>query len=153
MKTIRRPASAAVLVAGMLITAAAAAQSSGVCPSLPEASGLAWKELQSPGLVFCKALRDSDGAEVFAVTIADKSPFKPNRSDRDNRTSIDGHDGYWYRSEVASAPAMQVRETLIELSDGRVAHLTVRAASRDLLPAAIQQAEAVRFPTTLVSSK
>ena len=153
MKTIRRPASAAVLVAGMLMAATAAAQSSGACPSLPDNSGLGWKELQSPGLVFCKALRDSDGTEVFAVTIADKSPFKPNRSDRDERTSIDGHDGYWYRSEVASAPTMEVRETLIELSDGRVAHLTVRAASAEQLPSAVQQAESVRFATTQLSAK
>lgn len=153
MKTIRPSASAAVLVAWMLMCGAAGAQSSGACPSLPDDSGLDWKEMQSPGLVFCKAITASEGTEVFAVTIADKSPFKPNRSDREGRTSIDGHDGYWYRSEIASAPTMQVRETLIELTDGRVAHVTVRAPSAELLAPAIQQAESLRFPATQLSSK
>lgn len=143
----------ALIIAGSLALPAARAQSAAGCPSLPDGSGLEWKEMQAPGLVFCKALRDDDGGEVFAVTIADKSPFKPNRSDRDAPMSIDGHDGYWYRSEVASAPQLQVRETLIDLGNGRVAHLTVRAASAAELPAALEKAEAVRFATTLVTQK
>ncbi|MGH8032269.1 MAG: hypothetical protein ACREO8_07885 [Luteimonas sp.] len=153
MKTTRRLAFATALVAGMLTVGAAVAQSAGSCPSLPKDSGLSWKELARTDFTFCKALRDSDGGEAFAVTIAKKSPFKPKRTNREERTSIDGHQGYWYRSEVASAPTLQVRETLIELADGHVAHISVRATSPEQLSAVIQRAESIRFLTTQLSSK
>src|SRR3546814_11121656 len=78
---------------------------------------------------FCKALRDS-GEEVFAVMISADSPFDPRRSNRDEETVIDGHETHWYRGEIASAPDAQVRETLIELDDGRVAHISLREIGR-----------------------
>src|SRR3546814_5925204 len=69
------------------------------------------------------------------------SPFDTRRSNRGEETVIDGHETHWYRGEIASAPDAQVRETLIELDDGRVAHLSLRAASEAELADALQQAQ------------
>src|SRR3546814_14179543 len=95
--------------------------------------------------LFCKALRDS-GEEVFAVMISADSPFDPRRSNRDEETVIDGHETHWYRGEIASAPDAQVRETLIELDDGRVAHIPLRAASAAARADPLQQAPTTRLP-------
>src|SRR3546814_5580830 len=73
--------------------------------------------------------------------IATDSPFDPRRSNRGEETVIDGHETHWYRGEIASAPDAQVRETLIELDDGRVAHISLRAASEAELADALQQAQ------------
>lgn len=135
-----------LFLAGALHSAPARAQSTTErCPLLPAGSGLSWTRLDGADFAFCKALRDSDGGEVFAVMLAAKSPFKPARSNRAEEYSIDGHQGYWYRSQIAATPAAQVREALIELGDGRVAHISVRAPAPELLPELMRQAEALRF--------
>lgn len=132
-------------LAFLLVAGAAHAQSAGECPLLPGESGMTWKTLVGQDFVFCKAIRDSDSAEIFAVTIAKESPFEPRRVDRAEETTIDGHAGYWYRSEIASAPDAQVRETLVELDDGRVAHISLHAASEAELANVLKEAEALQF--------
>jgi hypothetical protein len=139
-------------LACLLLAGAAQAQSAGECPSLPKDSGMSWKTLAGQDFVFCKAIRDSDATEVFAVTISGKSPFEPRRGDRAERAMIDGHEGYWYRGEIASAPDAQVRETLIELEDGRVAHISLRATSGTELANALEEAGALRFRGPQLSS-
>src|SRR3546814_14343652 len=76
--------------------------------------------------------------------ISADSPLDPRRSNRGEETVIDGHETHWYRGEIASAPDAQVRETLIELDDGRVAHISLRAASAAELADALQQAQTMR---------
>lgn len=142
-----------VLPLALLAAGQAHAQSAAECPALDKDSGLAWQTLDGPDFTFCKALRDVDGAEVFSVTISDASPFNPDRRDREEKAVIDGHEVRWYRSVIASDPDMQVRETLIELDDGRVAHIALRAASKADLAAALQHAEGIRFQGTQLSSK
>jgi len=139
-------------LACLLIAGAAQAQSAGECPSLPKDSGMTWKTLAGQDFVFCKAIRDSDATEVFAVTIASKSPFEPKRVDRAEKATIDGHDSYWYRGEIASQPDAQVRETLIELEDGRIAHISLHADSEASLANALKEAEALQFRGPQLSS-
>ena len=131
-------------LACLLAAGAAQAQSAGECPLLPSDSGLSWNALSGDDFVFCKALRDG-GEEVFAVMISNDSPFDPRRSNRAEETVIDGHEARWYRGEIASAPDAEVRETLIELDDGRVAHISMRANSEAELADALQQAQGLRF--------
>lgn len=128
------------------------AQSPGECPTLPADSGLVWERLDSAGFTFCKAMRDGDAKQVFAVMIAEDSPFKPNRSDRAEKTTIDGLEAHWYRGELAGNPDMRVRETLIELDRDRVAHISVRAANDEELAQAISAVEGIRFQGTRLSS-
>lgn len=139
-------------LAALLAAGAAMAQTAGDCPALPGDSGLRWDKMSAPDLVFCKAIRDSDGAEMFAVTIAAESPFRPRRADREEKATIDGHEVWWYRGEIASAPDAQVRETLIELPDGRVAHISLRADSRDALNTVLRQAGGIRFEAPQLTS-
>src|SRR3546814_16205313 len=100
--------------------------------------------VQTCALPIGKALRDS-GEEVFSVMISADSPFDPRRSNRDEETVIDGHETHWYRGEIASAPDAQVRETMIELDEGRVAHLSLRDASEAEMAAHLQTAPILRF--------
>ncbi len=140
-------------LACLLAAGTAQAQSAGECPLLPIDSNLTWQKLNGPDFTFCKAIRSTDSAEIFAVTITKDSPFQPRRSDRAEKTVIDGHEGHWYRGEIASAPDMEVRETLVELDDGRVAHISMRATSEDELANAQKRAESLRFgPPTQLSS-
>src|SRR3546814_15135267 len=85
--------------------------------------------------------------------ISTDSPFDPRRSNRGEETVIDGHETHWYRGEIASAPDAQVRETLIELDDGRVAPISLRAASEAELADALTQAQLLRDRKCDVSGK
>ena len=116
---------------------------SGVCPLLAVDSGLAWQHKASRNTDFCRALR-SDGSEAFGLYIADESAFKPSRGNREEQASIDGRDTYWYRSEIASKPDIQARETVLELADGRVAHIWIQATPGQLGEAQ-RQAQSMRF--------
>lgn len=109
------------------------------CPTLPAEAGLKWELLQGPDFRFCRALRNDDGSEVFAVTISGDNPFRPERGDRAEQGSIAGQQGYWYRSQLAGDPNLIVRETLVELDSGQVAHFSLRAQSEE------QKAEAMRL--------
>lgn len=121
------------------------------CPQLPANSGLAWQHKASANSDFCRAIRE-DGSEAFGLYIASDSPFKPNRSDREEQSSIDGREVYWYRSELANQPNVQARETLVELGNGRMAHMWIQAGSPEQLNQALQQTQALRFPQTRLSS-
>jgi hypothetical protein len=134
----------------MLAPGAAFAQSPASCPSLPADTGLTWEQLDGPGFVFCRALR-GDGSEAFAVTISDSSPFEPNRRNRAEPTSIAGHQGHWYRSEIAGQSVI-ARETLVEVDGGGVAHISLRAADEAQKAQAMQQVQALRFEDARLSS-
>lgn len=119
----------ALLVPVLLVMAAAAqAQNPAACPQLPVDAELAWEHQGSGGADFCRALR-SDGSEAFGVYIAAKSPFSPKRMNREAEGIIDGREIYWYRAEIALKPDVTALETLIELNDGRVAHLWLQSSS------------------------
>ena len=115
----------------------------GVCPQLAADSGLAWQHKASKNTDFCRALR-SDGSEAFGLYIADESAFKPIRSNREEQGAIDGRDTYWYRSEIATKPDIEARETVLELANGRVAHIWIQATPEQLGEAQ-RQAQAIRF--------
>lgn len=121
------------------------------CPQLPANSGLAWQHKASPKADFCRAIR-ADGSEAFGLYISADSPFKPKRSDRQEQASIDGREVYWYRTELANQPNVQARETLVELGNGRMAHMWIQAGSPEQLSQAMQQTQALRFPQTRLSS-
>lgn len=139
-------------LACLLWVGLAHAQSKADCPTLPVDSGLAWDKLDSADFTFCKAIRDSDARQVFAVMIAEDSPFRPNRSNRAEQTVIDGHEAHWYRGELAGNPDMLVRETLIELDRDRVAHISFRAVTEEELAQAIRAVEGIRFEGARLSS-
>lgn len=152
MNTILTNAIRFVALPCLLAAGAAQAQSAGECPMLPSDSGLTWRQLDGPDFTFCKAIRISDESEQFAVMLSSQSSFDPQRRNRAEESSIDGHPIYWYRSEIASSPDVQVRETLIELADGRVAHISLRAADQTALNSALQEAESIRFRGPQLSS-
>jgi hypothetical protein len=126
-------------------------EANGACPQLAADSGLAWQHKATSNTDFCRALR-SDGSEAFGLYIASESAFRPNRGDREEQASIDGHATHWYRSEIASKPDIQARETVLELADGRVAHIWIHATAGQL-GEALQQAQSIRFPTSRLSTK
>lgn len=144
---------AVVGIAALWIAATGAqAQTVAVCPSIPAASGLTWEHRPAGDADFCRAVR-ADGTEAFAVFIARKAPFKPVRSDRAETGTIDGREIYWYRSEIAGKPGVQSRETLIELADGRFAHISMQAPSADDLGEVMGQTRNIQFgPAARLSS-
>lgn len=133
-------------------SAHAQSQSDIACPQLPAESGLAWQHKATPTSDFCRALR-ADGTEAFGLFIANDSPFKPSRGNRAEQLVIDGREVQWYRSELAAQPDVKARETLIELPDGRVAHMWVQAKSQQQLDEALGQAADLRFRNAQLSSK
>lgn len=130
----------------------AQSQSDIACPLLPADSGLVWQHKATPTSDFCRALRE-DGSEAFGLFIANDSPFKPSRGNRAEEARIDGREVQWYRSELAAQPDVQARETLIELPDGRVAHMWVQAKSQQQLVEALGQTSSLRFRNAQLSSK
>jgi hypothetical protein len=141
----------ALLVLAGLGMASAHAQDQGNCPQMPEGSGLTWEYRSSGDSDFCRALR-ADGSEAFGLYIARKSPFEPKRGNRAEAGVIDGQQMYWYKGELATRPNLEVRETLMELADGRVAHIWLQAEPQQL-GATISEAQSIRFPSTRLSSK
>ena len=79
------------------------------------------------------------------MVIGRDSPFEPNRSNREETGRIDGREVQWYRAELALKPGVEARETLVEMPDGRVAHIWMQANSAQELDAAFGQAEGLRF--------
>lgn len=134
-----------------LAAGAVHAQEATGCPKLPDDSVLAWEHRANAGTDFCRALR-ADGTEAFGVYIAPKAPFEPKRGNRVEQDTIDGHEIYWYRTEVAGRPNVETRETLVRLPDGRVAHIWLQAASAERLKEEIATARGMRFQTTRLSS-
>ncbi len=142
--------SALLVLAGMA-TANAQAQDQGNCPQLPADSGLAWEYRASGDSDFCRALR-ADGSEAFGLYISRKANFEPKRGNRAEPGMIDSQSIYWYKGELATKPDVEVRETLVELTDGRVAHIWLQSGQQELRTN-IQQAQSIRFPATRLSSK
>lgn len=130
---------------------AASAQAASICPALPSDAGLHWEQLDGPGFLFCRALAE-DGSEAFAVTISHKSPFKPSRSHRAETGSVAGQSVHWYRSEIAGTGTEIARETLVELGDDDVAHISLRAANDGAKDRAMQQVQALQFDDVRLSS-
>src|SRR5690606_33559013 len=116
-------------LAAWLFPLGAMAQTASRCPELPAACGLSWQVMDGPDFTFCKAMRDGDGSQAFAVMLRPESSFRPDRSLREQEMVIDGHEVRWYRSELALEPDAIVRETLLELGRDSTAHITLRASS------------------------
>jgi len=137
---------------GLLLPLAgtAAAQSAGACPYLDAATGLTWEHQAGPSFDFCRAVK-ADGTEVFGVYIAKEAPFKPASSNRAEEVTIDGREVQWYRAEIAGTK-LEARETLVDMPDGRVAHISVQAKSPQALTEAMQQTQALKFGSTRLSS-
>lgn len=126
------------------VAAQAQAQDAGACPQLPAEAELTWEHRGSGDSDFCRALR-SDGSEAFGLYISPESPFEPKRSNREEEGSVDGRAIQWYRAEIATQPEIEARETLVELHDGRTAHIWLQAMSGEQLDRAFKMAEGLRF--------
>jgi len=151
VKTTAWRMSALLVLAGSMASVHAQdSKDGGNCPQLPASSGLAWEYKASGGSDFCRALR-ADGSEAFGLYISRKANFEPKRGNRAENGVIDGQVVYWYKGELATKPDVEVRETLVELPDGRVAHIWLQAQAPELAPA-LSQAQAIRFPATRLSS-
>jgi hypothetical protein len=134
------------MLAGLLLAThgTARAQDAGACPQLPVDAGLTWEHRASGDADFCRALR-SDGSEAFGLYISPKPNFEPVRADREERGQIDGQQVYWYRAEIAAKPGVEARETLLQLRDGRAAHVWLQADSAAQLNSAFQLAQGLHF--------
>jgi len=58
---------------------------------------------------------------------------------------VDGRQVQWYRAELATKPDIEARETLVELDDGRVAHIWLQARSGEQLVKALDLTGQLRF--------
>lgn len=137
----------ALLLAGLLSAGGAnaqEAQQAAACPRLPADAGLTWEARSTADSDFCRALR-SDGSEAFGLYISAAPNFEPNPRSGKESGRIDGRDVVWYRAEIATAPGVQARETLLQLADGRYAHIWLQADSTDALAADYQLVGALRF--------
>lgn len=117
------------------------------CPALPDGSGLHWEPRAVPGMVFCKGIRDDDGRDLLSVTISKDSPFRRESDLARERGRIDGRKVRWYRGSDGFNAALALRETELELDDGRVAHVVVRAPSEEAVPPLLELASGLRFGT------
>ena len=139
---------AAAETAAVAAPAAAATESPAAttpCPQLPATAGVSWQDISGPGFLFCKALRDSDGAQVLGVTFNAEPNFRPDSTLKVGDAKMDGHDISWYRARVAGVADTHVRETLLQLGDNLYAHVWLRADDVDAMNAAMQLAEQLRF--------
>ncbi len=123
----------------------------GNCPLLPASTGLHWEYRGTADTDFCRALR-ADDTEAFGLFIAAQSPFEPSRGKRAEAGSVDGKPMYWYRGELPNRPQVRVRETSIEVGNGKVAYLWLHAASDEQLKEVLAQTEGLRFPSARLSS-
>ena len=135
-------------------TANVAAQSSRHCPTLAAGSQLQWHVVDGPDFIFCRAIDSTTGQQAFAVSIGPDAQFKPRRNNRvGDQVSIDGNTVYWYEGDVAFAPTMLIRETLLEFASGSHAHIIVRAADQDQLSGVMQDIQGLRFTDQHLGSK
>lgn len=128
-----------------------AAAGTGACPRLPAETGLTWEYRNVGEADLCRALR-ADGSEAFGLYIARTSPFDPKASNRAEEGMIDGREVRWYRAELAGRPNLEARETLVELPDGRVAHIWLQARSEEALRESFGLVQSVQFDTARLSS-
>ena len=135
----------------LLLAGTARAQATGPCPQLPASAGLDWEYSTGPDFVFCRALR-ADGSQAFGVYLGKESPFEPKRNNRTETGTIDGQPVYWYRTEVATRTNVEMRETLVELDDDRVAHIWFEANTPQQLADTFRQVQQLRFRPQALSS-
>ncbi|MGH8086137.1 MAG: hypothetical protein ACREPV_12845 [Lysobacter sp.] len=128
----------------LLAASAAHAQATPGCPQLPAGTDLIWEHRNTNDSDFCRALR-IDGTEAFGVYIANDSPFEPKRGNREEAGVVDGREVQWYRAELVTKPDIEARETLVELDDGRVAHIWLQAPSGEQLDKALDLTRQLRF--------
>lgn len=128
----------------LLAASAAHAQDTLGCPQLPADTGLTWEHRATGAADFCRALR-VDGSEALGLYISAEASFEPKRDNREENDLIDGRPVQWYRAELVTKPDIQARETLIQLDDGRVAHLWLQARSGEQLDQAFQLTRQLRF--------
>lgn len=115
--------------AGLLLAGAATnatAQTAADCPSMPPDAGLTWTVLRTDSLLLCRAMRIDNNQEAFALTLSRKSPFRPESELREEQGQIQGKKFWWYRGEIAGRPQELVRETLVKLDSGQIAHVFIR---------------------------
>ncbi len=136
----------------LLFAGIAQAQATGPCPQLPADSGLTWTHQAAPAFDFCKAMR-ADGTQALGVFIGEESPFEPKGSNRAEAGTIEGQPIYWYRGELAGDPNVQVRETLVELGDDRVAHIWMKARNPQELAREMALAQGLRFSDSRISGR
>lgn len=121
------------VLSAALFASTAHAQSAPACPTLPsDAANLQWTTLRTDSALLCRAM-DANGQEAFAVTVARKSPFKPNGSLREESGQMQGQKLWWYRTEIAGRPDELVRETLVKLSADRLVHVFIRTSDKDTM--------------------
>ena len=133
-----------LLAGGLALGSAAHAQDAGACPELPAGSQLSWEYKGSSGGDFCRALR-ADGSEAFGLYISAQPTFEPRRADREERGQVDGREVTWYRAELAADPTVQGRETVLQLPNGRSAHVWLQAPSLDQLNTGLNLVQGLHF--------
>ncbi|HZH44401.1 MAG TPA: hypothetical protein VEY50_10010 [Lysobacter sp.] len=140
------------LVLALAVAAPVQAQETrAACPRLAAETGLTWEYKNAGDADLCRALR-ADGSEAFGLFIAKSSPFEPKGGNRVEEGTLDGRPVAWYRSELAGRPNVQARETVVELPDGRVAHIWVHANNEEQLRQALGMAQSMQFGATRLSS-
>jgi len=124
-----------LLVAGLASASLTAqAQTTPMCPAMPpQATGLEWSMLITDSAVLCRAIDRTTRVEAFAVTMARKSPFRPDSAMRAEEGKIEGEKIWWYRTEIAGRPNELVRETLVKVGRDQVAHVFIRTENKDTL--------------------
>ncbi|MGY1425360.1 hypothetical protein [Lysobacter sp. A289] len=123
---------------------AAQAQDPGSCPQLPGDTDLTWEHRGMGESDFCRALR-SDGSEAFGMYISNEAAFDPKRGNREEADVINGQEIRWYRAELVGQPDVEARETLVELNDGRTAHIWLQAGPGEQLDKMFQLARGLDF--------
>lgn len=130
----------------LLAASAAQAQDTLGCPQLPADTGLIWEHRGTGDADFCRALR-ADGTEAFGMYISPEPSFEPKRGNREENGLVDGREVQWYRAELVTKPDIEAREALVELDDGRVAHIWLQARSGEQLDKAFALTGQLRFGT------
>jgi hypothetical protein len=122
------------------------------CPQLPRDSGLTWEGRSSDAGDFCRALFP-DGSEAFGLYITPEATFDPVRRNRAERGyTLDGHEVIWYRAQLAAQPGVESRETTVELSDGRHAHIWLQAPSQAQLDGTLKLVGGIHFQGAGIAS-
>jgi hypothetical protein len=115
---------------GAFAQSAQPAPADSACPMLPVGnleSNLRWTSLRTDNALLCRALRNDNGSEAFALTMTKKVGFKLESDMREEKGNIQGQQVWWHRSEIAGRPTEVVRETLLKLSSDRVVHIYIRS--------------------------
>jgi hypothetical protein len=122
------------------------------CPQLPPDAGLTWEARSSDAGDFCQALFP-DGTEACGLYITPEATFEPVRRNRAERGyTIDGHEVTWYRAQIASQPGVQARETTVELTDGRHAHIWLQSPSQAQLDGTLKLVGGIHFQGAGIAS-